>query len=107
MLEREGITYIITPSKGVSTFKYIVEERTNAFPPEDLKQLEEIKARNELELQNLTEANDEEIAQLEECYIKQLKDAKAWLEQHAEQIYIEKQIEYLHWNKAMAQRRHS
>ena len=66
----------------------------DAVPPEDLKELEEIKAKNEQEIQKLNEANEEEVAQLEECYEKQLKDAEEWAEQHAEQIFIEKQTEH-------------
>ena len=98
-----------TAEKKLSDLKYKLKQQQEAskaaqdkeedinedeIPPEELKEIEDLKASHESEIQGLIERNEDETNQLEESYRNQLKEAEDWAQQHAEQILIEKQNEH-------------
>ena len=67
-----------------------IDEHDDAKELDDLIDLEKLKQEHDAEIRDKTEQQEEEVASMKLKFTRALKDAEAWAEEHAENIYAEK-----------------
>ena len=73
-----------------ATTAEIDEEDDAKAKDEDLIDLEKLKQEHDQEIRDRTEKQEEEVASMKLKFTRALKDAEAWAEEHAENVYAER-----------------
>ena len=73
-----------------ATTAEIDEEDDAKAKDDDLIDLEKLKQEHDAEIRDRTERQEEEVASMKLKFTRALKDAEAWAEEHAENVYAER-----------------
>jgi hypothetical protein len=78
-------------------------DRTDAEEPvpEELIDIEKLKASQDAEIQQMTAKHEEELAGMRARYAASLKEAEGWAEAHAENVYLERLADFENLKKEL------